>query len=289
MKKFFTFLLTVMITMSTQAYAAKVTGHIYKTDITAYENYLRIPSYNISGTTVVFARDLENYGYDILWNSSNNTVEIKKNNSKKMTPILPTFEGYAPKGTVLYDIYESNIKVYHCGRIIPSYNIGGKIAVKIRDLDIFCSMIFSATEKTALYITSIYNITDKERAHCMYFYKLIDIANQLEYDLQQAVSSRSGNTISDYHINMINASHERLKKAKTEFTSYAEPSAFTNSTNELWWAIVNADLAAKSVTSNKKSFGIDALNQYQRYHYDSLYQKQKALNILSEEISLKEE
>lgn len=289
MKRFFISLIClIMVFLLPVNSYAQIIGHIYKTDITAYENYLQIPSYNCGGTTVVFARDLENYGYDILWNGTRNTVEIKKNNSKKATPILPYFEGYTPVGEILYDIYKSTIKTYYKGKEIPSYNIGGKIAVRIRDLDFKSTMDYNDEYKTAYFTSKSFSITDEEEQHCKYYYRLLSKINQLDFDISEAISQMDKNKISSYDLEMINASYKAFSDAKEEFTEYTEPDCFTESTTELWWAMVNIELATNLVFNNKNSFNSAQHELYQRYYYDSVNQRQVSLELFSEELSLKE-
>ena len=52
-----------MILMENTVYAE--TEKVIYSDITAYINGLPIPSYNFYGATVVIAKDLENYGFDL--------------------------------------------------------------------------------------------------------------------------------------------------------------------------------------------------------------------------------
>ena len=55
-------------------------GTINTTDIKAFINYMYVPTYNFGGTTVVFVRDLQNYGYTVDWREDTRSVILYKSN-----------------------------------------------------------------------------------------------------------------------------------------------------------------------------------------------------------------
>lgn len=266
MKRISSIFLALLIFFVPTVSHADIVGHIYKTDIKAYENFLRVPSYNCDGSTVIFARDLENYGYDVLWNEKNATVTIKRNYSKKISPLLPVFEGYNLSQTILYDVYQSSIKTFFEGREIPSYNIGGKIAIKLRSLESSGSVTFDSVKLKALHISSGTSLTQTEIAHIDYVYKILDIMALVDNDISTAGIPSSQNATS-------------LKSEMTAFSSYVEPSRFKESSMELWWSMVNLNFSINLLSSGSYVDGV----KLNRYITDSLQQRKNALAILATE------
>lgn len=50
--------------------------HIYHTDIITYLDGNEIRSYNVNGRTAIVVEDLRNYGYDVIWNEENRTLNV---------------------------------------------------------------------------------------------------------------------------------------------------------------------------------------------------------------------
>lgn len=49
-------------------------GHVYSTDIVTYVDGMPITSYNIGGKTVIAAKDLMEYGFQVNWSEEDRTV-----------------------------------------------------------------------------------------------------------------------------------------------------------------------------------------------------------------------
>lgn len=107
-------------------------GHIYSTDIVTYVDDMPIPSFNIGGKTVIAARDLMEYGFQVNWSEENRTVLITSSRYPEQRP------AYQPSadtpGRILGNIYQSDIRVYVNGQEIPSYNLGGQTVIAPSDL-----------------------------------------------------------------------------------------------------------------------------------------------------------
>ena len=140
MKKLLVTFLTVLFlgAFPAGAAAASVVGNIYSTDILAYVNGKQINSYNIGGRTVFLVEDLydwengaRSYGFTWNYNDENRTLAASSDGSTG----FGSFE--APRGqtgSVLGDVYATDIKVFFNGQEVPGYNIGGRTAVCIEDL-----------------------------------------------------------------------------------------------------------------------------------------------------------
>ena len=127
--------------------SAEIIGSGYATDIKAYIDYMMVPSYNIDGYTAVVVRDLEAFGFTVNWDESTKTVSFYRDFAKPLEPTVPTYES-RPVGTKVFDVYSTDIKTFYRGQEIPSYNIGGKTAVRLRDIAMVGNAFFDINTKT---------------------------------------------------------------------------------------------------------------------------------------------
>lgn len=135
MKKFvYGLIFITIITLLTLPCFAEsgVAGHIYSTDILTFVNGKPIDGYNIDGKTVIIAEDLTGYGFGVEYNDETRTLKIHSYFNDGYKNIAPIERGEC--GTVLGDIYKTDIKVYYNGIIVTGYNIGGRTAVCLEDL-----------------------------------------------------------------------------------------------------------------------------------------------------------
>lgn len=103
-------------------------------DIEVYINTEFIPSVNYKDYTYVIAEDLENYGYDVIWDNDTRTIKIKRNTNKSI-------KSYAHKNMDKpFNVESSDIKAYlfnsdtNSYDLIESYNIGGSTIIKFSSL-----------------------------------------------------------------------------------------------------------------------------------------------------------
>ncbi len=113
------------------AYAATgdAIGNIYATDIKAVVNGVTVPSYNIGGKTAVIIEDItDGYEYNdglrtlLFWSLAPDDLKSGENVSAESP------------GSVVGDIYETDIATYIYDRKLPAYALNGKTAVAIEDL-----------------------------------------------------------------------------------------------------------------------------------------------------------
>jgi len=280
MKKCVAIVLMLILCLSSISAFAGVIGHIYKTDIKAYENYMQIPSYNCGGTTVVFVRDLENYGYDVLWDSAARKVTIEKNTAKEWSPIAPVYEGDEEVGTVLFDIYDTDIRTYFENKEITSYNIGGQTAIIFRDLDTLKSLKFDAEERKASILSDNFKLTVKKRTHIEYMYEILESMSRLDYVLEKGNEMAKEGKYDKNVMQRIESAYDEFEKFKEELQEYAEPDGFSKSTMEIWWSAVNLDLAASLIKSSWNDYDSE---KFEKYMLDSYEQRNNGLMFLASE------
>ena len=124
----------------------EVVGNYFKTDIVTELNGREITSYNIGGRTCILAEEMRNFGYDVIWDSENRTLNIiKPSDFYKITTdygVIATDVNFKReisffmkmrRGIILSDDLENNFELS-----VPSqyklFNMGGHSYVKLSDL-----------------------------------------------------------------------------------------------------------------------------------------------------------
>ena len=106
-----------------------IAGRIYATDIKTCINGVWVDSYNIGGKTVVIVEDITNQHQ--YWDEVR-TLEIYDFNPERL--VSGENSNNKKSGTVVGNIYETDIKTYFRGKRIESYSLDGKMAVVVEEL-----------------------------------------------------------------------------------------------------------------------------------------------------------
>ena len=133
MKKILSIILAVsiilVISLSIFAANGDIAGEIYSTDIKACINGVWVDSYNIGGKTVVIVEDITNqFKY-----SDALRVLIIDDFSPDYLVSGDDLSNQKP-GTVVGNIYETDIKTYFRGRELTCYSLNGKMAIVLEEL-----------------------------------------------------------------------------------------------------------------------------------------------------------
>lgn len=122
-------------------------GNILNCDIMAFINGNAIPSWNADKKTLVFAEELANYGFDVIWNENDQTLKITYNPNKKVSPIQ-TDKNAKQSGSIYCKYIASNIKTYIAGKEVQAYNISaGKTLVNIEDLAVYSVVTWNENDR----------------------------------------------------------------------------------------------------------------------------------------------
>ncbi|MFZ5351272.1 MAG: hypothetical protein ACOZCL_00965 [Bacillota bacterium] len=111
-----------------------IIGNVLETDIVAKINGYKIPSVNIDGYMAVYAADLRNYGFDVIWDEEARTVQISFNPDKSFTPMTVADKVYVIVGKKLGNILYTDIKTYFPTREIGAFNLDNRTAIYFKDL-----------------------------------------------------------------------------------------------------------------------------------------------------------
>lgn len=269
--------------------AAEIIGAGYATDINAYIDHFMVPSYNIDGYTAVLVRDLENFGYTVIWDENTKTVTFYRDFAKPLTPLVPTYETRAV-GTKVFDVYKTDIRTYFRGKEIPSYNIGGKTAVRLRDLAMVGGVQFDeATRRAEIFCQDLEYFEDELAYIRTEFYGSMLLLSRADYALQPVISMLESGVYDAAVVAEYKAFFDEITARFAEYKEYKEPYGFDASAQELWWAMVNMRFAGETalVMADTLKSGGDitvAMADYTQYRIDSLEQRRVALLVLDEEM-----
>lgn len=129
----------------------QIIGQVLTTDIRAYVNGCEIPSYNINGKLAVIVSDLNHYGFTTSYNNDKRLSSVVINPNAGEVTELSTTSSTLPVGTPIMNVYATDITVELNGNKVESFNIGGKMAVYFKDLQIFGTYQYdNATRSSSL-------------------------------------------------------------------------------------------------------------------------------------------
>ncbi|MBE7063518.1 MAG: hypothetical protein E7390_07020 [Ruminococcaceae bacterium] len=269
--------------------SAEIIGAGYATDINAYIDHFLVPSYNIDGYTAVLVRDLENFGYTVNWDESTKTVNFYRDFAKPLTPLVPSYEMRAV-GTKVFDVYRTDIRTFFRGTEIPSYNIGGKTAVRLRDLAMVGGVQFDETTRRAeIFCQDLEYFEDELTYIKTEFYGSMLLLSKADYAIQPVISMLESGVYDATVVAEYKAFYDEITDRFAKYKEYKEPYGFDASAQELWWAMVNMRYAGETalimtdILKNGGNFA-SAMEDYKQYRVDSLEQRRVALLVLDEEM-----
>ncbi|HOA80284.1 MAG TPA: L,D-transpeptidase family protein, partial [Defluviitaleaceae bacterium] len=122
-------------------------GFLEKGIAQAFINDYHIPSFSYNNSSMILLSDLNNYGFDIIWDEQNKKVSIYENKNKAITALA---EEEIKKREELYTgspLLYTNIAVYIGNRKIPCYLANNSTFIYINDLNIFGNLNWDNTNK----------------------------------------------------------------------------------------------------------------------------------------------
>ena len=129
---------TPMFSVSVNAAEPKngdVIGNVLNSNIKNFIDEYRIPSYIINSKAAIILNDLKNYGFDVNYDNATRTSSVTHNPNKKITPITDFEESSAPSGTIIrFQYVYTDIVAKVNGKVVPSFNIRGYLAIFFEDL-----------------------------------------------------------------------------------------------------------------------------------------------------------
>ncbi len=268
---------------------AQIIGAGYATDIHAYIDYLMVPSYNIDGYTAVIVRDLENFGFVVNWDESTKTVSFYKDFIKPLTPMVPEYEE-VEVGTKLFDVYKTDIRTFFRGKEIPSYNIGGRTAVRLRDIAIAGEAQFDDKTKSADVFSLEAEYFEDEISYIRTnVYGSLLFLSKADKALSPLVKMLESGRYQSETVEAYRTFYDEFTRMMEAFKVFKEPYGFSASAQELWWAMVNMHYAGETALLLADAVGrgadiTEGMGYYRQYTEDSMTQRRLALVRLDEEM-----
>lgn len=138
MKKLFSALL-IIICMCVTSVSAEIIGEVLCTDIGALIDDSPVESYNIKDYTYLVAEDLENYGFDVVWDGKTRTLQISHNVRKGYEIALSKEKINIKKSDIPMRkhyayVYSTDIRTFLDGKEIDACNIDGRTLIQVDNL-----------------------------------------------------------------------------------------------------------------------------------------------------------
>ena len=100
-----------------------------------YINHYPIPSWNYNGQTLICAEDLQNYGFEVKWNEYKQTLNITRNDSTTISPVVT----FRPKQSLIgqnqFMLKSTNVTVWYWNNQLTSYGgLDGYTLINVADL-----------------------------------------------------------------------------------------------------------------------------------------------------------
>ncbi|MDD6484506.1 MAG: hypothetical protein PUF72_08020 [Clostridiales bacterium] len=126
-----------------------ILGYAKYTDISAYINHYPIKSYNINDYTAIVAEDLNNYGFDVVWDETNRTLSVTRGSTNTIegTSNVYKYSYKAGQNSIAY--VETDVVTYLNGQKVESFNIGGQTCIYIDALSV-CGEVSWVPEARAI-------------------------------------------------------------------------------------------------------------------------------------------
>ena len=268
---------------------AEIIGTGLATDIKAYIDCLMVPSYNIDGYTAVVVRDLENFGFTVTWDENTKTVHFYRDFTKPVTPTIPTYET-RPVGEKVFDVYKTDIRTFYQGKEIPSYNIGGKTAVRLRDIAMVGEAQFDPNYKSAeVYCFDAEYFDDEIKYIRSHFYGGLLLLSKGDRALQPILEMVQSGVYRQDVVDTFKSFYNTMMQEFEAYKVYKEPYGFDKSAMELWWAMVNMRYAGETMlimaeTLRTGGNALAAMPDYEQYRIDDLEQRRVSLLLLHEDL-----
>lgn len=147
MKKLSIFFIILIILLNFMGVFAQ--NEVRTTDICAYINNFPISTYNLNNQNAVYASNLRNYGFDVLWNEAERRVDItlSKNDIEGSFGILR--DHISSAGSVISSATNTDIVTYINGEKVESFNIDGKTVIYLKELKRFGEIVWDASQRAA--------------------------------------------------------------------------------------------------------------------------------------------
>ncbi|MCL2407071.1 MAG: CAP domain-containing protein [Defluviitaleaceae bacterium] len=111
-----------------------IIGDVHNTDIRVFINGAEIRGYNIGGFTYVIAEDLRYYGFNVVWDGTERTLNISQSQGSPSRPAATVPINQAAPGSIAFQYMYSDIRTFIAGTAINSYNVEGVTVIRISDV-----------------------------------------------------------------------------------------------------------------------------------------------------------
>lgn len=141
-------LLSLLLPTDSFAAVGDVAGDYYSTDIVTLVNRTPIDSINVGGRTLICAEDMAYHGFTVVWDGTARTLKVAKGGSD-FSGGKRTTNSNLPVGTRMGSYYYTDIVTYLDGKVIESFNTGGRTFICAEDMASFgYAVAWNASDRT---------------------------------------------------------------------------------------------------------------------------------------------
>jgi len=133
---FFTLFTVLLLFCAFQVSASAYNvGYSQYSNVVTYINHYPIPSWNYNGQTLICVEDLQKYGFDVKWNEYKQTINITRNDSTNISPVLTFRPPQSLIGTNQIMLKSTDVSVWYWNYRITAYGgLDGYTLINVADL-----------------------------------------------------------------------------------------------------------------------------------------------------------
>ena len=128
-------------------------GNVLHTDVTATINGQVIPSFNISGNTMIIVEHLRSYGFDVAWDRNTRTLRVSSFDAGKPVTPEPVEAVDLPVGAVRFPYVATDIKTFVNGVEVEGFNIRGQTIINFNNLRAYGDVSWNSAARTISLVT----------------------------------------------------------------------------------------------------------------------------------------
>ena len=149
--------LSLIAMPASAAFNPRYVGTVYASNSTCYINNMPIDCYVMDGYMFIQVEDLNNYGFNVVWNSYDSTLRIMKDDNKAFDYTKRVFRPYSYEiGEKLFDMSTTYVRTFIGNYAYEIECLTGKAGctyINVDNLSVFGQMTW-VNEDEAMYITT---------------------------------------------------------------------------------------------------------------------------------------
>ena len=147
-----------LISMPASAFTPQYMGTAYVSNSVCYINNYPINCYVMNGFMFIQVEDLNNYGFDVVWNAADSSLRILKDDNKPFNYDMNVYRPFKKElGNKLFDMHTTYVKTYIGNYAYEIECLTGKVGctyINVDNLSVFGTMQWDNAREAMLITTS---------------------------------------------------------------------------------------------------------------------------------------